>query len=245
MIVLFCLVMLCNVYSGAIFAETIQLKDGNTLQGKIMKEDNEVIWLEIPFLNGKLVRKILKSDIKPWEVTVLEKKYLPQPQENNLSANVSSAESKNNPDTQKCYFGNILVEIPKEWRLFKVMDTGVQIFLIESDDNPYGNFRLFAAIDILSIKDAPAPHPANLEQLLEMEVAVNNILPYKMIKSGYSVVNGMKMGWILSFVKDMKRFVYIYFKNDNIYHIALSSPDIEISSYKNQFDSIISKIKLH
>lgn len=170
---------------------------------------------------------------------------MPEAREDNLSADVSIVEAKNNPDTQKCYFGNIFVEIPKEWKLFKVIDNSCQIFLIESDNNPCGNFRLFVAIDIFSIRDAPLPHPANLEQLFGMEVAVNNIPPFKMIKSGYLIVNGMKMGWILSFEKDMERFGYIYFKNDNIYHMTLFSPDIEISSYKNQFDGIVSKINLH
>jgi hypothetical protein len=47
-------------------AESVKLKNGNTLRGKIIKEDEEAIWLETVYSSGKGVVKIKKTEIEEY-----------------------------------------------------------------------------------------------------------------------------------------------------------------------------------
>jgi hypothetical protein len=48
------------------WAESVKLKNGNTLRGKIIKEDDEAIWLETAYSTGKGVAKIKKTEIEEY-----------------------------------------------------------------------------------------------------------------------------------------------------------------------------------
>ncbi|MFH1128600.1 MAG: hypothetical protein V1699_04250 [Candidatus Omnitrophota bacterium] len=52
------------------YADVIHLKDGSKLNGDVIKQNKEAIWLEVFIPNGRLVRKIDRSQIKSMEVDV-------------------------------------------------------------------------------------------------------------------------------------------------------------------------------
>ena len=211
-----CLLFLCFHVSTC--AEEVTYKNGKKLAGKIIKEDNEAVWLEVPFLNGKLVRKIVKS-----EVTVSEANEFQIP---------------NTSETQKLYYENSMnVEIPKEWRFYKNFESS-KIYLIDADDNPYGKYRILVTICSYSL-----PESINLEKFFNLEVLAMEKSRQKIGKKGIAVINGINMQWMKYYIESGPVFRYETLKDNRacVFDIA-AGPEGPVS-LPDTWDAIVNKIK--
>ncbi len=217
-------------------AEVIQLKDGRTLNGKIVNEDDQTIWVEVYFLNGKLVQKVLRSDVVSAESNNLEKNSPVQLIGVAPSQIVSESKPDNNFETQKYYLekAGFSVEVPKEWKYLKNYD----IFIIAPQNNHYGNFTLTVAIAI-----TPASQNVSLEEMFQGLLTIYKKRGSIINKTGNSVINGINARWVKLYNDTgTTLFQYSILKKDWIYMIDCGvnkAPFIP-----ENFDDIISKIKI-
>ena len=219
------------------YAEVVQLKDGKTLTGKIIKEDNEATWLEINFLNGKLVRKIEKSEIASTEAIKSERiSALNLTEVNRLSRSLKD-EPQNISETQKVYFAqNKIIEIPKKWKFVMPFEFA-KIYGIEADDNPYGKYEL-----LITFGTTYLAGPISLDKFFEDQFLGQERSNKKIEKRGYSVINGVKMQWLKIQNKGNISFRYTTWKNDQYYIFEIAADKIT-PSFPDTYDAIISKIK--
>jgi len=59
-------IVLGLIWAQFSWAESVKLKNGNTLRGRIIREDAEAIWLETSYSTGKGVAKIKKTEIEEY-----------------------------------------------------------------------------------------------------------------------------------------------------------------------------------
>jgi hypothetical protein len=199
-------------------ADEVNLKDGKTLKGEIIREDNETISLETTFLNGKLVRKIPKSEI--------------------IVSEVNELKPQNTSDAQKLYFdNNIVIGIPKEWKFYKNSEFA-KLYWIEANDNPYGKFRLLVTIDTYSL-----PQSVKLEQFFGIEILGMEKSMQRIKEKGYVVVNGINMQCIKYYIEAGIVYRYSTLKDHRAYRFDFAAGPEGPKSLPDTYDEIVKKIK--
>ena len=103
-------IVLGLIWAQFSWAESVKLKNGNTLRGRIIREDEEAIWLETSYSTGKGVAKIKKTEIE--ESASIRKT------EQNFELKAADLEP---PDTKRKNFGfpdgAFSLEIPEGYKI--------------------------------------------------------------------------------------------------------------------------------
>lgn len=232
-------IVLGLIHAQFSWAESVKLKNGNTLRGKIIREDEEAIWLETSYSTGKGVAKIKKTEIEEYASTKkAEQAFEPRP------SFLESAESRRKsfgfPD------GAFSLEIPEGYKIdpeatredsktlartaaffkeYKSLDYTTRVVIYFRPLSQYFTLDRYFTDFINELKRRDAG------------------LFYKVASQGDTRIFGLPAKWMI-YLGHSKSIYTVALKGQRAYVLECSTTEKLFDQHKAEFDQIVKSVRL-